>query len=110
MITGALLAANQRNGRFDVAVTFDERRGYVGRHPELRAPVTALSLGGLRRKVEAAFGQPHREGMGALSLSCRASQILFVISRTRLSSYYPIIGVNDFSGFCSSPSQRRIYP
>jgi len=36
-------------------VTFDERRGYVGTHPELRAPVTALSLGGLRRKVEAAM-------------------------------------------------------
>jgi hypothetical protein len=44
-----------KDGRFDVAVTFDERRGYVGTHPELRAPVTALSLGGLRRKVEAAM-------------------------------------------------------
>ena len=43
-----------KDGRFGVAVTFDERRGYVG-HPELRAPVTALSLGGLRRKVEAAM-------------------------------------------------------
>jgi len=32
-----------------VAVSFDERRGYVGTHPELRSPVTALSLGGLRR-------------------------------------------------------------
>jgi hypothetical protein len=44
-----------KDGRFDVSVTFDERRGYVGTHPELRAPVTALSLGGLRRKVEAAM-------------------------------------------------------
>jgi hypothetical protein len=42
-----------RDGRFDVAVTFDERRGYVGTHPDLRAPVVALSLGGVRRKVEA---------------------------------------------------------
>ena len=42
-----------KDGRFDVAVTFDARRGYVGTHPELRTPVTALSLGGLRRKVEA---------------------------------------------------------
>src|SRR5262249_39074127 len=40
-----------KDGRFDVAVTFDERRGYVGTHPELRAPVTALSLGRLRRNV-----------------------------------------------------------
>jgi hypothetical protein len=31
------------NGRFNVAVSFDERRGYVGTHPELRSPVTALS-------------------------------------------------------------------
>ena len=37
------------NGRFNVAVSFDERRGCVGTHPELRSPVTALSLGGLRR-------------------------------------------------------------
>jgi hypothetical protein len=37
-----------KDGRFDVAVTFDERRGYVGTHPD---PATAFSLGGLRRKV-----------------------------------------------------------
>jgi len=43
------------DGRLDVAVTFDERRGYVGTHPELRSPMTALSLGGLRRKIEAAL-------------------------------------------------------
>jgi len=42
-----------KDGRFDVAVTFDERRGYVGSAPELRSPVVALSLDGLRRKVEA---------------------------------------------------------
>src|SRR5262245_65863768 len=36
-----------------------------------------------------ASGQPHREGMGALSLSCRASQILFMISGTRLSGSLP---------------------
>src|SRR5215467_16333340 len=40
------------NGRFNVAVSFDERRGYVGTHPELRSPVTALSLSGLRRRIE----------------------------------------------------------
>ena len=42
-------------GRFNVAVSFDERRGYVGTHPELRSPVTALSLGGLRRRIEIAL-------------------------------------------------------
>src|SRR5262249_31931818 len=40
------------NGRFN---SFDERRGYVGTHPELRSPVTALSLGGLRRRIEIAL-------------------------------------------------------
>ena len=44
-----------KDGRFDVSVTFDGWRGYVGTHPELRSPVTALSLGGLRRKIEAAM-------------------------------------------------------
>jgi hypothetical protein len=34
-------------------VTFDERRGYVASAPELRQPVVALSLGGLRRRMEA---------------------------------------------------------
>jgi len=43
------------NVRFNVAVSFDDRRGYVGTHPELRLPVTALSLGGLRRRIEIAL-------------------------------------------------------
>ena len=42
-----------RDERFEVAVTFDERRGYVASAPKLRAPVRALSLGGLRRRIEA---------------------------------------------------------
>jgi hypothetical protein len=43
-----------RDDRFEVSVTFDERRGYVGTAPELRTTVTALSLGGLRRRIEIA--------------------------------------------------------
>ena len=39
--------------RLEVSVTFDERLGYVGTAPELREPVVALSLGGLRRRIEA---------------------------------------------------------
>jgi hypothetical protein len=42
-----------REERLAVSVTFDERRGYIAGAPELRSPVVALSLGGLRRKVEA---------------------------------------------------------
>ena len=38
--------------RLEVNVTFDER-GYIGSAPELRQLVAALSLGGLRRKIEA---------------------------------------------------------
>jgi hypothetical protein len=41
--------------RLHIAVTYDPERGYVGSSPELRQPVIALSLGGLRRKVEAAM-------------------------------------------------------
>jgi hypothetical protein len=35
-----------RDERFEVTVTFDERRGYIASAPELREPVVALSLGG----------------------------------------------------------------
>ena len=38
-----------RDERFEVRVTFDAERGYVASAPELRQPVVALSLGGLRR-------------------------------------------------------------
>jgi hypothetical protein len=38
--------------KLHIAVTFSPERGYVGSSPDLRAPVVALSLGGLRRKVE----------------------------------------------------------
>ena len=41
-----------REERLEVSVTFDER-GYIGSARELRSPVVALSLGGLRRKIEA---------------------------------------------------------
>jgi hypothetical protein len=42
-----------REERLEVSVTFDERRGYVASAPELRSPVVALSLGGMRRRIEA---------------------------------------------------------
>jgi hypothetical protein len=45
-----------RDERLEVSVSFDERRGYIGSAPELRSPVVvALSLGGLRRKIEIAM-------------------------------------------------------
>jgi len=39
--------------RLAINVTFDQQRGYIATHPELQAPVVALSLGGLRRKIDA---------------------------------------------------------
>jgi hypothetical protein len=39
--------------RFEVSVTFDPTRGYVATAPDLRQPVVALSLGSLRRRIEA---------------------------------------------------------
>ena len=44
-----------REERLEVSVTFDERRGYIASAPELRQPVVALSLGGLRRRIEIAM-------------------------------------------------------
>jgi hypothetical protein len=39
--------------RLEISVTFDARHGYIATAPELRQPVVALSLGGLRRRIEA---------------------------------------------------------
>jgi len=61
-----------RPRRLEVSVTFDERRGYVGTATELRAPVVALSLGGLRRRVEA--GMMPDDDRVAQSRSCRATR------------------------------------
>ena len=41
--------------RLDVTVTFDPRHGYIGSGPGLRQPIVALSLGGLRRRIEIAL-------------------------------------------------------
>jgi hypothetical protein len=43
------------NERLEITVTFDAARGYIASAPELREPVIALSLGGLRRKIETAM-------------------------------------------------------
>ena len=43
-----------RGERLEFSVTFEER-GYIGSAPELRQAVVALSLGGLRRKIEIAM-------------------------------------------------------
>jgi hypothetical protein len=42
-----------RDERLEVSVTFVPAKGYVASAPELRRPVVALSLGGLRRRIEA---------------------------------------------------------
>jgi hypothetical protein len=39
--------------RLEVSVTCDASCGYTASAPELRQPIVALSLGGLRRKVQA---------------------------------------------------------
>ena len=41
--------------RLDVTVTYDASCGYIATAPELKAPVVALSLGGLRRRIEIAL-------------------------------------------------------
>jgi hypothetical protein len=41
--------------RLEVNVTFDSRSGYIVTAPDLREPVVALSLGGLRRRIEIAM-------------------------------------------------------
>ena len=57
--------------RLEVSVTFDER-GYIGSAPELRQAVVALSLGGLRRKIEIADVARRRSRRAAARWSRRA--------------------------------------
>ncbi len=38
-----------------LSVSFEERRGYIDSAPDLRQPVTALSLGGLRRRISTQY-------------------------------------------------------
>jgi len=42
-----------RDERLEAIVTFDERHGCISSAAELRQSVVALSLGGLRRNIEA---------------------------------------------------------
>jgi hypothetical protein len=61
--------------KLSIAVTFNPDCGYVGTSPELRAPVVALSLGGLRAKVGLEFrgsNSTKRVSVGAAALSIRA--------------------------------------
>jgi len=44
-----------RDDRLEVSVTFDSAKGYISSAPELRTSVVALSLGGLRRRIEVAL-------------------------------------------------------
>jgi hypothetical protein len=48
----ATVSAMREDG-LEIGVTFDSARGYIASAPELRTPVVALSLGGLRRRIEA---------------------------------------------------------
>ena len=41
--------------RLEVSVTFDARHGYIASAPELRQPMVALSLAGLRKRIEVAL-------------------------------------------------------
>jgi hypothetical protein len=51
-ISAATMAATMSD-RLDVTVTYDARHGYIASAPELRQPIVALSLDGLRRRIEA---------------------------------------------------------
>jgi soluble lytic murein transglycosylase-like protein len=63
-----------KDGRFDVAVSFDKRRGYVGSHPDLRAPVVALSLVGVapQDRDRAAARRRHRRALPRPRRAARA--------------------------------------
>ena len=58
--------------KLDVTVTYDARHGYIATALELRQPVVALSLGGLRRRIEALMVPD--EPIVVLQLDCLAER------------------------------------
>ena len=44
-----------RDERFEVSVTFDERRGYIASAPELRPPYSRIKLGQPTQAIEIAL-------------------------------------------------------
>src|SRR6266513_1136187 len=52
-VLGTMREVPMRDERLEVSVTFVPAKGYVASAPELRQPVIAVSLGGLRRRIEA---------------------------------------------------------
>src|SRR5262245_16536139 len=52
-VLGRMREVPMRDERLEVSVTFVPAKGYVASAPELRQPVVAVSLGGLRRRIEA---------------------------------------------------------
>ena len=44
-----------RDERFEVSVTFDERRGYIASAPELRHPIVAFSLASLAARSRSRY-------------------------------------------------------
>jgi hypothetical protein len=55
------------------AKRLDEHRGYVSVHPDLRVPVVALSLAGLRRRIEALMMPDEVQVVLALDATARAT-------------------------------------
>jgi hypothetical protein len=53
-INTATMAATMSD-RLDVTVTYDARHGYIASAPELHQPIVALSLAGLRKRIEIAM-------------------------------------------------------
>jgi hypothetical protein len=49
------MVSAMRDERLEVSVSFDPTRGYFTTGTELQPPLVALSLGGLRRRIEAAL-------------------------------------------------------
>jgi hypothetical protein len=54
-VLGTKCDVPMRDERFEVTVTYDARHGYIASAPELGQPIAALSLGGLRRRIEIAL-------------------------------------------------------
>jgi hypothetical protein len=91
-----------RDKRLDVSVSFDPRRGYFTTGSELPQSVTALSLGGLRRRIEVALLPDEPARIGDIV------RIASAAGHSKLTGCDPIIGHPMLQAFQNYEQQYSI--
>jgi hypothetical protein len=101
-LSSATTVSAMRDKRLDVSVSFDSRRGYFTTGSELPQSVTALSLGGLRRRIEVALLPDEPARIGDIV------RIASAAGHSKLTGCDPIIGHPMLQAFQNYEQQYSI--